>query len=76
MTTALATLSNIVGRARTHVEVAKDKARNFADEHKISSKTVDITIRFIGARGLPKMDVVGTADPYFIAKLDDRIAYE
>ena len=76
MTTALATFSNIISRSRTQAEVAKDKARIFADEHKTSSKTVDITIRFIGARGLPKMDVVGTADPYFIAKLDDRIAYQ
>lgn len=29
--------------------------------------------QFIGASGLPKMDIVGTADPYFIAKIDNRI---
>ena len=39
-------------------------------------KYVDITIQFIGAKGLPKMDVVGTADPYFVATLDDKIRYE
>ncbi|KZP16054.1 kinase-like protein, partial [Athelia psychrophila] len=33
---------------------------------------VDLVIQFIGANGLPKMDVVGSADPYFIAKLDDH----
>jgi hypothetical protein len=31
--------------------------------------------KFIGASGLPKMDVVGTADPYFVAKIDDRISF-
>lgn len=32
-------------------------------------------LQFIGASGLPKMDVVGTADPYFIAKIDNRISF-
>ncbi|KAF7777747.1 hypothetical protein Agabi119p4_3819 [Agaricus bisporus var. burnettii] len=36
---------------------------------------VDLEIQFIGASGLPKMDVVGTADPYFIAKIDNRISF-
>ena len=35
---------------------------------------VDLTIQFIGASGLPKMDVVGSADPYFIADLNSRIS--
>jgi hypothetical protein len=34
----------------------------------------DLTIQFIGANGLPKMDVVGSADPYFIADLDSKIS--
>lgn len=34
----------------------------------------DLTIQFIGASGLPKMDVVGSADPYFIADLDGHIS--
>ncbi|KAI0035566.1 hypothetical protein K488DRAFT_43034 [Vararia minispora EC-137] len=38
-------------------------------------KYVDVTIQFIGASGLPKMDVVGCGDPYFVAKLDDQIKY-
>lgn len=36
---------------------------------------VDVTIHFIGASGLPKMDVIGTADPYFRASLDGRLQY-
>jgi len=34
----------------------------------------DLTIQFIGASGIPKMDVVGSADPYFIADLDGHIS--
>lgn len=34
----------------------------------------DLVIQFIGASGLPKMDVVGSADPYFIADLDGQIS--
>lgn len=36
---------------------------------------VDLTIRFIGASGLPKVDVVGSADPYFRASLDGKLQY-
>jgi len=31
--------------------------------------------KFIGANGLPKMDVVGSADPYFVASIDDKISF-
>lgn len=75
MASAITGLSNAVSRARTGAEVAKEKAREFADEHNIKTKLVDLTIKFIGARELPKMDMVGTADPYFVAKLDGRIIY-
>lgn len=34
-----------------------------------------MTLQFIGASGLPKMDVVGSADPYFVAGLDDKIRF-
>jgi hypothetical protein len=34
----------------------------------------DLAIQFIGASGIPKMDVVGSADPYFIADLDGHIS--
>ncbi|KIM31665.1 hypothetical protein M408DRAFT_327138 [Serendipita vermifera MAFF 305830] len=36
---------------------------------------VDLSIRFIGASGLPKMDVVGSADPFFMANIDDEIKF-
>jgi len=26
--------------------------------------------KFIGATGLPKMDIIGSADPYFVAKFE------
>jgi hypothetical protein len=29
----------------------------------------------MGASGLPRMDLVGSADPYFVAKLDDKISF-
>jgi hypothetical protein len=31
--------------------------------------------QFIGASNLPRMDVVGYADPYFVAKIDNVISY-
>ena len=71
----LAGISHAASRVRTGAEVVKDRAKEFADEHDVDVKTVDITVKFIGARGLPRMDLVGSADPYFVAKLDDRISY-
>lgn len=35
----------------------------------------DVAFCFEGASGLPKMDVVGSGDPYFVAKLDDKVEY-
>jgi len=32
-------------------------------------------MQFIGASQLPKMDIVGTADPYFVANIDKRISF-
>ena len=31
--------------------------------------------QFIGASNLPKMEVIGTTDPFFHASLDDRLTY-
>lgn len=36
---------------------------------------VDVSIRFIGASGLPKMDIVGSCDPFFVANIDDKIKF-
>ncbi|TDL18925.1 C2-domain-containing protein [Rickenella mellea] len=52
-----------------------DAAKDLAADKLPSGKFIDVSIQFIGASGLPKMDLVGTADPYFIAKLDDKITF-
>ncbi|KAF8577027.1 C2-domain-containing protein [Ramaria rubella] len=36
---------------------------------------IDVSIQFIGANGLPKMDIIGTADPYLVATIDDKIRF-
>ncbi|KAI0628872.1 hypothetical protein C8Q77DRAFT_1076566 [Trametes polyzona] len=72
-------MSNIVGAVHDAVSRAKDEAKGaaaaLADDHHADRHFVDLTIQFIGASNLPKMDVVGTADPYFVAKLDDRLSF-
>ncbi|CAF0762298.1 unnamed protein product [Adineta steineri] len=35
----------------------------------------DVVIRFISAENVPKTDIVGHSDPYFIAKIDDNITH-
>ena len=60
--------------SRAKVE-AKDAAAAFVEDHNVERAFVDLTIKFIGASGLPKMDVVGSADPYFVAKLDDKLSF-
>ncbi|KAI0081495.1 hypothetical protein K474DRAFT_1688703 [Panus rudis PR-1116 ss-1] len=78
-------LSQIFGQARRSAERAREeahlatmKAREWANggkEDVVDVNYVDLTVQFIGASGLPKMDVVGTADPYFVAKLDDALTF-
>ncbi len=55
----------------------KDKTKRVVDEVLLTdgSKLVDVSIQFIGASGLPKMDLVGSCDPYFVAKIDDAISF-
>ncbi|KAJ2936897.1 hypothetical protein H1R20_g193, partial [Candolleomyces eurysporus] len=36
---------------------------------------VDVEIQFIGALGLPKMDIFGSADAYFVARIDGRVSF-
>ncbi|KAH9483458.1 hypothetical protein JR316_0002926 [Psilocybe cubensis] len=75
-------LSQMVEKIGSAVHDAKDGAHNKKEslqkkmaEHGLMVPYVDLQIQFIGASGLPKMDVVGTADPYFIANLDDKITF-
>lgn len=52
------------------------QVRNIVEEKMLDSEVTysDLTIQFIGASGLPKMDVVGSADPYFKADLGGQIS--
>ena len=72
-------MSHLVNAVRRSVDNAKsgvqDRAHDWAAKHNLETKYVDIAVHFIGASGIPKMDVVGTADPYFVAKLDNQISY-
>ncbi|KAI0085895.1 hypothetical protein BDY19DRAFT_384680 [Irpex rosettiformis] len=72
-------MSHLVSAVRRSMDNAKaeaqDRAHEWAQKHNLETKYVDIVVHFIGASGIPKMDVVGTADPYFVAKLDNNISY-
>ena len=57
--------------ARRSKDIALD-VRNLAIDAEVTYH--DLTIQFIGANGIPKMDVVGSADPYFIADLDGHVS--
>lgn len=63
-----------LSKASTDAHGAVSKARAFANKQR-GAGYVDLTIQFIGASGLPKMDVVGSCDPYFIANLDTHIKF-
>ena len=56
-------------------ETANETVDKFREQIDDAVKHYDLSIQFIGADGIPKMDVVGSADPYFIAKLDNKITY-
>ncbi|KAH9857434.1 hypothetical protein C2E23DRAFT_720170 [Lenzites betulinus] len=73
-------MSNLVGAVHNVVSRAKDEAKDAASViadggHHEARHFVDLSIQFIGASGLPKMDVVGSADPYFVAKFDDKLSF-
>lgn len=73
MSQIIGTLHNAMSRAKVE---AKDAAAALTEDwHGVDGHFVDLTIKFIGASGLPKMDVVGSADPYFVAKLDDKLSF-
>ncbi|KAF9009706.1 hypothetical protein BDQ17DRAFT_1406697 [Cyathus striatus] len=61
---------NAKADTKTREKQIAESVRMFVGEEK---SYVDVQIQFIGASGLPKMDVMGTADPYFVAKIDDKI---
>lgn len=64
-------LHHALHRAKGHDGDAKaEDGDGFQSEH-----FVDLTIKFIRAEGLPKMDIIESADPYFVAKLEDKLSY-
>ena len=75
------TMSRLVAQVHDVVRRARDgmhdisKTKGFAAEKMLDDKLVDVQIQFIGAANLPKMDVVGSADPYFVAKIDEKITF-
>ncbi|KAJ3502768.1 hypothetical protein NLJ89_g8737 [Agrocybe chaxingu] len=75
MSHMLETLGDAVNNAKNKVESHKAELTRKMNELGIEVPWVDLQIQFIGASGLPKMDVVGSADPYFIAKIDDKISF-
>ncbi|KAF5318159.1 hypothetical protein D9619_012110 [Psilocybe cf. subviscida] len=75
-------VSNMIQSLGAAVEEVRDKGHGKKgdmvakiNEMGIPIPFVDLSIQFIGASGLPKMDVVGSADPYFVAKIDGRISF-
>jgi len=72
-------ISSLSRRATHATRRSKDSitdVRNLVEEKMFDGEVTyhDLTIQFIAADGIPKMDVVGTADPYFIADLDGRVS--
>lgn len=75
MSQIIGTLHNAMSRAKDQAKDAKASAAAIIQDPDVERHFVDLTIKFIGASGLPKMDVVGSADPYFVAKLDDKLSF-
>ncbi|CAA7261022.1 unnamed protein product [Cyclocybe aegerita] len=75
MSHMLESLGDAVNNAKNKVENRRAELTRKMNELGIEVPWVDLQIQFIGASGLPKMDVVGSADPYFIAKIDDKISF-
>ncbi|KAI5899087.1 C2-domain-containing protein [Schizophyllum commune H4-8] len=75
MSRLLHTLHDVAHDARGNAHDLSKVTREFMADKVVDVAYHDLTIQFIGATGLPKMDVVGSADPYFVAKIDDRISF-
>jgi hypothetical protein len=58
-------------KVRNAEGVAADEIKTRLEEQLSQHvKYYDLTIQFIGASGLPRLDIVGSADPYFVATID------
>ena len=63
-----------LSKASIDARDAKSKAQAFASQQ-MGVEYVDLSVRFTEASGIPKKDVVGTVDPYFVANLDNHIKF-
>ncbi|KIK91666.1 hypothetical protein PAXRUDRAFT_830632 [Paxillus rubicundulus Ve08.2h10] len=74
-------VANIAEQLHTCAQAAIHKAphdgaiKATREQFGLETKYVDLFIQFIGATNIPKMDVLGTADPYFHARLDHKLLY-
>jgi len=75
MSKILESIGNAVHHVHDNAHDLAQVTRSLAEEKLLDIPYVDLTIQFIGASGIPKVDVVGSADPYFVAKLDNRISF-
>ncbi|KAJ7494294.1 hypothetical protein B0H11DRAFT_1717423 [Mycena galericulata] len=75
MSKILESIGNAVHHANDNAHDLAAVTKSLAQEKLLDIPYVDLTIQFIGASGIPKVDVVGSADPYFVAKLDNRISF-
>lgn len=64
-----------ITKTKENAQDMKDMTKKLADEKFLDMPHVDLRIQFIGASGLPKTDVVGSSDPYFVANIDHKISY-
>ena len=49
---------------------------NAAVDEPAPAYSYDVAVRFIGASGLPALDIGGLSDPYIVANLDSRIEFK
>lgn len=68
------TIQGAFHKARDKMHETK-KQMTHAHEKTTEVRYVDLTVQFIGASGLPKLDVVGIVDPYIVARVNDKLRF-
>lgn len=72
-------------RAREHAHNIHQRVNSLTNKDAPGAQTesddvpayaVDLAFRFLGARGLPAMDIGALSDPFFVANLDGKIEYK
>lgn len=75
MSHMIESLNDTIHKTKDKAEERKVSIEKRLGELGIEVPLMDVEIHFIGASGLPKMDVVGLADPYFSATIDGQITF-